>query len=68
MKTLRAHDYPAAIAPPVPNLKAFRRIIAGFVVASLFCLAMTLLLAFRMSKTPKSITVTRHCACDRCLR
>ena len=71
MKLLRAHDYPVATAPPVPNLRALRRIMAAFIVAAAICFAICITLIFRQANAGHAVTrrAINHCICGgHCLR
>jgi hypothetical protein len=72
IKPLRAHDYPDLTAhPQVPNVKALQRIMAGFIAAAGFCLAMCILFVVRDAHVPRAAlySTAPHCKCTgQCMR
>jgi len=65
MKVIRAHDYPPVTAPPVPNLKAFRRIMAAFIVGAALCMGIAITIALR-NPPPRIVAhSTRRCICQK---
>lgn len=68
MKPLRAHDYPSPV--PEPDFRGLRRIMAGFILAILFCVAMIIITTIRtarMHHVPAAPAI--RCICmGRCMR
>ena len=67
MDVLRAHDYPELTTrPAVPDLKAFRRIIVGFIFSICACMSVVIMMIVKQAHTPHPrMTRPAHaCACS----
>lgn len=66
MNVLRAHDYPELTTrPSAPNLKAFRRIIAGFMISMAICFAVIISIIIKRAHMPHPVAhaLSHRCAC-----
>jgi hypothetical protein len=66
MNVLGAHDYPELTTrPSVPNLKAFRRIIAGFMIAMAICFTVIISIIIKRAHMPHPVAhaLSQGCAC-----